>query len=219
MSITTKTIEISAFVLAISIAGGLTIASASFGAPKEADVGVVSPEFTIESSEIFKLRLKAEDQDAAALAAAGVKILNLAADEALPAAKLTEQLSEDSLVGVLKAVGFKGDALKHAWAVAMKESTGNPKAHNKNSRTGDNSYGLFQINMIGSLGPARVEKYGLSSYEDLFNPYVNARIAFEMSDGGEDWGPWGIGPNAYNGGTTGSYYKWLDEYPGGNNNG
>jgi hypothetical protein len=126
-----------------------------------------------------------------------------------------KQFYEEELIVVLKTVGFAGDSLRQAWAVAMKESTGNPKAHNQNANTGDNSYGLFQINMIGKLGPSRLEKFGLGSYEDLFDPYVNASIAYEMSKGGKDWGAWGIGPNAYNGGTTGSYYKWLEEYSGG----
>jgi hypothetical protein len=142
---------------------------------------------------------------------AGVKII---AVESL-AAEEPKHFYEEELIEVLKSVGFAGPALKEAWAVAMKESTGNPNAHNQNANTGDNSYGLFQINMIGRLGPARVEKYGLDSYEDLFDPYVNASIAFQMSKEGTNWGPWGIGPDAYNGGTTGSYYKWLDEYPGG----
>jgi hypothetical protein len=73
----------------------------------------------------------------------------------------------------------------------MKESTGRPYAHNQNSNTGDNSYGLFQINMIGSLGPARREQFGLVTNEDLFNPLTNAAIAYRISEGGTNWGPWG----------------------------
>ena len=87
--------------------------------------------------------------------------------------------------------GFEGKSLKIAVGVVMKESTGRPYAHNQNSNTGDNSYGLFQINMIGSLGPARREQFGLENNEDLFNPLTNAAIAYKMSDGGKNWGPWG----------------------------
>jgi hypothetical protein len=105
--------------------------------------------------------------------------------------------------------------LKEAWAVAMKESTGRPKSHNGNSNTGDNSYGLFQINMIGSLGEDRRKKFDLEQNSDLWNPVRNAEIAYHMSNGGKDFGAWGIGPNAYNGGTVGSFYKWLDQYPEG----
>lgn len=217
MKITTRTVEVSALALAISVLGGSAMAISGYGASEERPAKVVGFEFTAHNQDVMKLRLQPEDQAATVQAAAGVKILELQPlPEPEPTAS-TEQFYKGRLIEVLRAVGFKGDALRHAWAVAMKESTGNPEAHNQNTRTGDNSYGLFQINMIGKLGPARVEKYGLSSYEDLFDPYINARIAYQMSGGGTDWGPWGIGPNAYNGGTTGSYHTWLQEYLGGNN--
>jgi hypothetical protein len=124
-----------------------------------------------------------------------------------------EQLKPKQLKELLGLVGFEGKALKQAWAIAMKESTGRPTSHNKNSNTGDNSYGLFQINMIGGLGEDRRNKFDLKQNEELFNPVRNAEIAYHMSNGGEDFGAWGLGPNAYNGGKVGSYYKWLDQYP------
>jgi hypothetical protein len=124
-----------------------------------------------------------------------------------------EHFSPEDLKGLLMEAGFSGKRLQTAWAVAMKESTGNARAHNDNSSTGDNSYGLFQINMKGSMGPARLKAFDLNSYEDLFDPQTNARVAFIMSKEGADFGPWGIGPNAYNGGTAGSFHKWLAEYP------
>jgi hypothetical protein len=120
--------------------------------------------------------------------------------------KKNEQLSPRDLKAILYEAGFRGSSLKEAWAVAMKESTGRPRSHNDNPKTGDNSYGLFQINMIGSLGPARLEQYGLKTNKDLFNPLVNAKIAFQMSDGGKNWSAWsGIGSS-----TT----KWFKDYPG-----
>jgi hypothetical protein len=119
--------------------------------------------------------------------------------------KRNEQLSPKELKAILYEAGFRGKNLKEAWAVAMKESTGRPRSHNDNPDTGDNSHGLFQINMIGSLGPARVKQYGLDSHKDLFNPLVNAKIAFQMSNGGKNWSGWnGIGSS-----TT----KWFKEYP------
>lgn len=99
------------------------------------------------------------------------------------------------LKAVLVKAGFKGHDLIEAWGVAMKESMGKPFAHNKNSRTGDNSYGLFQINMIGSLGPARRDQFNLKTNNDLFDPLTNAKIAYLMSEGGKDWSAWhGITP-------------------------
>jgi hypothetical protein len=101
-----------------------------------------------------------------------------------------QQLSNAELISVLRSVGFEGYSLKMAWAVVMKESTRRPFAHNDNASTGDNSYGLFQINMRGSMGPDRREKYGLESNEDLFDPMTNATIAYKMSNGGENWSAW-----------------------------
>lgn len=113
--------------------------------------------------------------------------------------KGAKALDNDQLIELLDAVGFKGKALKVAWAVTKKESGGRPVAHNDNVSTGDNSYGLFQINMIGDLGAARRDKFGLDTNAQLFDPVTNAKIAFHMTGGGKDWGSWGLGPNAYDG--------------------
>lgn len=124
------------------------------------------------------------------------------------------KLKQDELVELLRAVGFKGQALKLAWAVAMRESNGRPIAHNDNVRTGDNSYGIFQVNMIGSLGADRREKYNLAANTDLFDPVTNAKITFHMTKGGTDWGSWGLGPNAYDGSAEEpSITKWLPLFP------
>ena len=51
--------------------------------------------------------------------------------------------------------------------------------------------------MIGNLGPERMEKFNLNSYEDLFDPYRNAEIAYYMSQGGNNWKSWyGLTPRA-----------------------
>ena len=95
----------------------------------------------------------------------------------------------------------------------MRESNGRPRAFNGNKSTGDHSYGVFQINMIGQLGADRRAKYGLSSNEDLFDPVTNAQIVFKMTAGGENWGSWNLGPNAYKGGNSPAYERWYREYP------
>ena len=99
-------------------------------------------------------------------------------------------LSDKDLALVLKAVGFKGQDLKVAWAIAKKESNGQPIRFNGNTKTGDSSYGLFQINMISDLGPERRDKFNLITNFDLLNPVINAKIAYQMSDGGKDWSAW-----------------------------
>lgn len=122
-------------------------------------------------------------------------------------------LEPTELRDLLYGVGFRGKALEVAWGIVMRESRGGPTAHNGNANTGDNSYGLFQINMIGGLGEDRREKFGLKTNEELFDPITNARIAFHMSGGGEDFGAWGVGPNAYNGGKVGDLYTWVAKFP------
>jgi hypothetical protein len=116
-----------------------------------------------------------------------------------------DTLTDLQLVELLSAVGFEGQDLKEAWAVAMKETTGRPLAHNGNRKTGDNSYGLFQINMIDELGIARREQFGLESNAELLNPVVNAQIAYHMSKGGKDWSAWkGLTPRTK---------EWLSKFP------
>ena len=124
------------------------------------------------------------------------------------------ELSSAELVDLLSLVGFEGKSLRTAWAVVMRESRGHPTSHNKTSATGDNSYGLFQINMIGSLGEVRREKFGILKDAELLDPVTNAKAAFYMTARGTDWGSWGLGPNAYDGTPTEeAVTRWLDDFP------
>lgn len=104
--------------------------------------------------------------------------------------KHSEMLTPEDLKDLLWAVGFEGKALKTAWAVATVESNGRPMALNDNRRTGDKSYGIFQINMLGTLGVDRQEKFELVSNKELFDPVTNAEITYYMTKGGTDWSSW-----------------------------
>ena len=111
--------------------------------------------------------------------------------------KPSEMLTDEELVTLLKTVGFEGLGLKQAWSIAKRESNGRPLAYNGNRNTGDNSYGLFQINMIGNLGPERLKKFDLESNKELFDPVTNAEITYHMTKGGSDWSSWkGMTPRA-----------------------
>lgn len=124
------------------------------------------------------------------------------------------KFSPTDLADMLEQVGFKGSSLKLAWAVVMRESRGNSGSHNKTSSTGDNSYGLFQINMLGSLGEDRREKFGIKSNAELLDPVTNAQAAFYMTGRGKDFASWGLGPNAYDGTSSESAVTdWLDDFP------
>lgn len=122
---------------------------------------------------------------------------------------LKKKLTDQELVDLLQRVGFEGKALNVAYAVAKKESNGRPTAHNNNANTGDNSYGIFQINMLGELGEKRREKYGLSSNRDLFNPVTNAEIAYHMSKQGKVWTAWKVTPGKNNGPRFAMFYKSI----------
>ena len=104
--------------------------------------------------------------------------------------KSSDQLTNKELKQLLIAVGFEGKALKTAWAIAKRESQGRPMAYNGNRNTGDSSYGLFQINMLGNLGVVRKEKFNLRSNVMLFDPVINAEITYYMTDGGTNWSSW-----------------------------
>ena len=119
--------------------------------------------------------------------------------------KPSDQLTDKELKQLLEAVGFEGKALKTAWAIAKRESNGRPLSYNGNRNTGDSSYGIFQINMLGTLGTDRKEKFNLRSNVLLFDPVVNAEITYYMTDGGSDWSSW-KGLNA-------AARKWLPLFP------
>ncbi|MEU4767127.1 type VII secretion target [Actinosynnema sp. NPDC023794] len=110
-------------------------------------------------------------------------------------------LSPERIARHAHDAGFRGQDLTIAVAVALAESGGDPRAHN--STPPDNSYGLWQINMLGGLGPARRREFGLESNRELFDPAENARAAKKVAgDGG--WTPW----TTY---TSGAYKRHLDE--------
>lgn len=115
-------------------------------------------------------------------------------------------LTDLQLVELLKAVGFKGKGLKTAWAVAKAESNGQPIRFNGNVKTGDHSFGLFQINMIGDLGPDRRDRFNIDYNAELLNPVINAKIVYKMTQGGVNWKAWKYAK-------TPAVQKWLKKFP------
>ena len=164
---------------------------------------------TMQGKDDLKIQIEKE------IEAHKVKIRNL---ELKKFSEQTTPFTDEELAKMLSTVGFEGRALKVAWAVVKKESNGRPLAFNGNVKTGDSSYGIFQINMIGGLGVARRDKFDLNSNKDLFDPVVNAQIAYFMSNEGNDWSSWGVGKFPYNGNTEQSNFNlWITKFPGGQN--
>lgn len=109
-------------------------------------------------------------------------------------------LSANQIRVLARNAGFTGNDADIAVAVALAESGGDPTSHN--STPPDDSYGLWQINMLGSLGPVRSKQYGLSSYSALYDPATNARVAHGIWQT-SGWSAW----STY---TSGAYKKYMD---------
>ena len=108
---------------------------------------------------------------------------------------------DPQLSQTLQNAGFRGDALTTAYGVVKAESGGRANAYNPTGM--DDSYGLFQINMENNdprnpgMGDKRnanyLKKYksiGYTGPESLKDPYINARIAYDISKGGTNFNPW-----------------------------
>ncbi len=85
------------------------------------------------------------------------------------------------LVGILREAGFRGENLREAWSIAMRESHGHPK-----SVSSTHDYGLFQFNKA----TFHDEKWW--STKRLLKVRYNARTAYRLSEGGRTWYLWGL---------------------------
>jgi hypothetical protein len=99
------------------------------------------------------------------------------------------QLTPQQIASLLQQQGITKEKIPTMTAIAMAESSGRPQAFNP--RGLDKSYGLFQVNMYGGLGPARMKQFGLKSEKDLFNPETNVRAAKQIL-GSQGLGAWSV---------------------------
>jgi hypothetical protein len=98
--------------------------------------------------------------------------------------------SVQQAAALARSVGATPEEAQFLGAVTRGESTGDPRRHNPNAATGDDSYGLWQVNMIGTMGQRRLKQFGLSRYEDLYDPRTNAKAALVIlrEQGRSAWG-------------------------------
>lgn len=101
-------------------------------------------------------------------------------------------LSAEQVKSLALNAGFTNDESDIVVKIAKGESSFNPKAHNPNASTGDNSFGLMQINMIGKLGPARRKQFGIESNEALFDPQTNMNAAYQVFKERGSFEPWTV---------------------------
>lgn len=94
-------------------------------------------------------------------------------------------MTPEQVYSVARQAGFPPDTAVKMVAIAMRESSLQPMAFNGNAATGDKSYGLWQINMLGAMGAERRRILGLSTDEQLFDPLANARAAYWLWGGND----------------------------------
>lgn len=102
-------------------------------------------------------------------------------------------LSIRQTADVLRQAGFKESEIPTMVAIGMGESGLRPDAHNPTYP--DDSYGLFQINMLDEpgykLGEERRARYGLQSNEQLKDPLTNAKAALDIRNR-QGLGAWSV---------------------------
>ena len=136
----------------------------------------------------------------------------------------SNMVSADALYEMIRSVGFAPEEAVTMVAISRAESGFNARATNMVAP--DNSYGLFQINMIGNLGQARErvyksnafrQKYNLTTewqgYETLLDPRWNIAAAHHTYEealgmnGYQQYDNPGFGPwSVY---TNGAYEQYL----------
>jgi hypothetical protein len=100
---------------------------------------------------------------------------------------------ETWLFKFLYAHGLRGNTLASAYAIALRESGGDPTKDNAGlNPNGSIDYGLFQINNEAHADKLRARGW---TVEDLRDPEKNLEIFMELSRNGRIFEAWGI-PNA-----------------------
>lgn len=97
-------------------------------------------------------------------------------------------MNQSQVFSYAKNAGLSDEKARIAAAIAMAESGGN--ATQVTNDSDDYSFGLWQINMKGSMGPSRRALYGLSKNEDLLDPATNARVMSAISHQGQNFTAW-----------------------------
>jgi hypothetical protein len=103
--------------------------------------------------------------------------------------KTMATLNAQQIAALLQKEGIAREKIPTMTAIALAESGGRQQAFNPTGL--DRSYGLFQVNMYGGLGPARMKQFGLKEEKDLFDPSTNVRAAKQIL-GSQGLGAWSV---------------------------
>lgn len=120
-------------------------------------------------------------------------------------------LTGEQVAQIAFNAGFRGQDLINMVAIAKRESSWNPRAYNGNLNTGDQSYGLWQLNTLNKQGAGMMGDYVSQILKDLgyapdfdllFDPNINAKVAYRFyQDNGNtlrSWGGYKGKSNTYN---------------------
>ena len=135
-------------------------------------------------------------------------IADLILTVALATTQTAAKACHNTLAVALHDGGFRGENLKEAWAIAMRESGGRPDAI---SSTGD--YGIFQFNRAAHSGQP------WWNTKKLLTRDYNITVAYRMSKGGKWWGPWDLSGKGkhlgrYTPKSVGKKFDyWYDRFP------
>jgi hypothetical protein len=119
-----------------------------------------------------------------------------------PAADATQAPSSAPTSGIVDvktvvqaayAAGFRGDDLVNFSAIPARETHYKTDSHNLNPNTGDDSWGLWQINVRKDANYSTVkDMLGGEDWSQLYNPYTAAQVAYKMYQlSGNTLRPWG----------------------------
>jgi hypothetical protein len=98
------------------------------------------------------------------------------------------EAGECRVVNILKGAGFRGEPLRIAYGIVMRESKGQNLDHTSPWFTG--AYGIWQVQES-----AHSSKWWYSRAA-MLNPARQSRIVYlHMSNKGKWWQPWGLTPN------------------------
>jgi hypothetical protein len=102
-------------------------------------------------------------------------------------------LTPEQVAIMAKDAGWSGDDIATAVAVAGAESDYVSTA--LNGVPPDLSYGLMQVNMHGDMGPKRRQAFGISTNEELYDPWTNMQAArqvflWHQQSQGDGWKGW-----------------------------
>ena len=109
--------------------------------------------------------------------------------EALPGSEARPVVIEgcrNQLVQLLAGAGFRGEDLREAWAIAMRETGGREELGPGHPDFNGADYGLFQFNK-----PSFASQPWWNDAA-LVNGEYNAKVAYYLSRGGRTWYLWGL---------------------------